>query len=228
MRWTGRHRAPEDVQEDVPEDWLSTRDQELAAILEAAPDAVVVTDWEGKILFVNEQARVMFGYGGDDLLGRQIETLVPVGRRAAHVAHRSAYREAPRTRPMGAALDLVAVRRDGRELPVDISLSTLETPRGRAVISFVRDATEARRLEQARRELEFEMVEEESTPGTAPVDPKVVHDVNNFLAVILANANLALAELEPEMRGYAELAAIERAARLAGELTRRIRTRTQE
>jgi PAS domain S-box-containing protein len=210
----------------VPEGWLSTRDAELAAVLEAAPDAVVVSDWEGRILFVNEQARVMFGYAGDDLLGRQIETLVPARQRAAHVAHRSAYRQAPRRRPMGAALDLVAVRRDGSELPVDISLSTLETHRGRVVISFVRDATEARRLRQAGRELEFEMVEDgTATSRTASAEAQVLHDVNNYLAVILANANLALAVIEPEQPGYAEFVAVERAARQAGERTRRIEPR---
>jgi PAS domain S-box-containing protein len=217
MRWR-RHRAPRGTLEG----WLSNREQELAAVLEAAPDAVVVSDQDGKIVFVNDQARAIFGYPGAGLVGRQIETLVPIRLRAGHVVHREGYAAAPRTRAMGVATQLTAVRADGGEFPVDVSLSTLDLDAGRVVIAFARDVTEARRLQQERRELEFELLRSDRPPRSAPVGSVAIHDVNNFLAVILANANLALAVVEPGSPGYHELVDIERAARQAGEVTRRI------
>ena len=115
-------------------------------ILEAVPDAVVVVTAEGRILFVNQQTELLFGYGRQELLGQPVETLLPERFRAGHVAQRAGYVEAPRVRPMGAGLELFGRRKDGREVPVEISLSPSALEGEMVVISTVRDVSERKAL----------------------------------------------------------------------------------
>ncbi len=118
-------------------------------LVEAAPDAILVVDQRGLIELVNRQAEVLFGYSRAELIGQPVDLLVPVRAKAVHPSHRSAYFGDPRTRPMGAGLDLTARRKDGSEVPVDISLSPLETDRGTVVSVAIRDITERKRAEKA-------------------------------------------------------------------------------
>lgn len=120
--------------------------EEYRAVFEAAPDAIVIVDPEGRIRDLNRSAEQLFGYQRDELLGKSIEDLVPEQARALHRREREAYVKAPRARPMGIGLDLRARRRDGTEVPVEISLSPMRTSRGLFVIAIVRDRTERERL----------------------------------------------------------------------------------
>src|SRR5262245_18501922 len=90
------------------------------ALLELAPDAIVITDQAGRITIANGQAEAIFGYHRDELIGRPIEILMPERFRLRHVHHRTGYVGDPHTRPMGSRLDLVARRKDGSEFPVEI------------------------------------------------------------------------------------------------------------
>ncbi len=118
-------------------------------LVESAPDAILVVDKGGLIELANRQAEVLFGYPRAELLGQTVDLLVPERARAVHPSHRSTYSHDPRTRPMGAGLDLRARRKDGSEVPVDISLSPLQTGRGRAVAIAIRDVTGRNRAETA-------------------------------------------------------------------------------
>ena len=127
---------------------------ELAgALLEAAPDAMVVADEHGKIRLVNAQAEVMFGYPRAELLGCDIEMLMPDRFRGRHRSHRQQYAVNGRVRPMGADLDLFARHRTGREFPVEINLSPLLTSAGLLVSAAVRDVTDRAAAEQRTREM---------------------------------------------------------------------------
>jgi PAS domain S-box-containing protein len=133
-------------------------EMKFRALVETAPDAIVIADGLGRIAIVNAQAEQMFGYTREELLGRPVEMLLPERVRDAHVHHRAAYHSAPRTRPMGGGLDLLGRRKDGSEIPVEISLSPLQTDGGLLVTSVIRDVTERRRAqdELRRRQREAE------------------------------------------------------------------------
>jgi PAS domain S-box-containing protein len=128
------------------------------ALLEAAPDPIVIIDANGKISLVNRRMEEVFGYHRETLLGQELEILIPARYQLRHLEHRQQYQRAPRTRPMGAGLALYARRQDGSEFPVEISLSPVQTDAGLVVISIIRDVTNRKQVEeqlqQAKEELE--------------------------------------------------------------------------
>ncbi|MCO6442163.1 MAG: PAS domain S-box protein [Nitrococcus mobilis] len=124
------------------EKFLHRSEQLLRGLLDAAPNAILLTDATGTITLANEQAEILFGFPHDELVGMHIEMLMPERFRSRHMGYRKAYQASPVTRPMGAGRELYARRKDGAEFPVEISLSPLETATGPLTISIVRDITE--------------------------------------------------------------------------------------
>jgi PAS domain S-box-containing protein len=121
------------------------------ALLESAPDAMVIVNRQGEIRLVNAQTERMFGYARGELLGQAVEKLVPQRLRASHALHRQGYSHEPKARSMGSGLELYGVRKDGSEFPVEISLSPLETDSGVLISSSIRDITDRKQAEAAAR-----------------------------------------------------------------------------
>jgi PAS domain S-box-containing protein len=117
-------------------------------LLEAAPDGMVIVDHEGTIIMVNAQLEKLFGYSREEVAGKRVEMLVPARFRDVHPFHRGQYVKSPRVRPMGADLELYALRQDGTEFPVEISLSPMEMEEENLVIAALRDITDRKRAEE--------------------------------------------------------------------------------
>lgn len=126
-------------------------------IFDVAPDPILVIDQHGRIVLVNHETERQFGYKDEELLGQKIEVLIPERYRGSHVAYREGYGGAPTVRPMGSGRELFALRKDGSEFPVEISLSPMESPNDLLVIGIIRDITLRKNVEkeltQAVREL---------------------------------------------------------------------------
>jgi PAS domain S-box-containing protein len=115
----------------------------------AYPDALVVADRAGRIVLANPSAAALLGYSLDELVGTEIDALVPESVRPRHAADREAFNAAPRARPMGRQTELVARRKDGTEVVVEIALSPLQSDRGPLVVAAIRDIAAYPRMQRA-------------------------------------------------------------------------------
>jgi PAS domain S-box-containing protein len=137
------------------------------ALLEAAPDAMIIVDEAGQIRLLTAQAEAMFGYRRQELTGQPIEVLLPE-RFRRHPARRRQYAAEKRVRPMGAGLDLHGLRKDGSEFPVEISLSPLPSGPETLVVAAIRDVSERRAAEHRIRELALIAESCQGSPGCSP------------------------------------------------------------
>lgn len=178
------------------------------AVVESAPDAIVMTQSDGGIMLINRQVEAMFGYRRDELLGQSVEVLVPDRVRAAHVDHRAQYKRDPQTRPMGKGFELSARRKDGSELPVAISLSPVQAGDETLTMSIIRDITDQRSLERQKDEFLGNVSHDLRTPLAA---------IKASIGVVLANEPPATPEPLHRMFANIDLAA-DRMAKLIADL----------
>jgi protein-histidine pros-kinase len=128
-------------------------EQRFRKLLESAPDAMIIVNARGAIVEANAQTETLFGHTRDELIGRDIEVLVPSAAGDEHQADRARYLREPTLRPMGAGLELTGVRKDGREIPLEVSLSPIEMDDGIVIAEAIRDVSERRRSQKIERDL---------------------------------------------------------------------------
>jgi len=187
----------------------------VTALLESASQAIVSIDRGGRIVLANRRAEEIFGYSGEELLGARIEMLLPESKRAIHSRDRDDYFARPRARPMGIGMDLSGRRKDGSEVPVEVSLSYVEIDEGVFAIAFVSDISQRKRLEE-------QLLHAQKMEAVGRLAGGVAHDFNNMLTVISGYNRMILDELSTmdPLRGYAE--EILKAADRAGALTNQL------
>ncbi len=123
----------------------------VQSFLENANDSVITVDKNGKITFLNRQVELWFGYSKEELLGKEIEILIPDRLKEVHIEQRVKYAQSPVSRAMGVGLDIVAKRKDGTEIPVEISLSPTLTKDGYFTTAVIRDISERKNYEEQQR-----------------------------------------------------------------------------
>ncbi len=197
---------------------LHENEEILRGLFEFAPDAVIVVDHAGRMVRLNAQTEILFGYGRQELLGQPVEVLVPDRLAARHVQHRKSYLPRPQLRPMGNGLELHGRRRDGSEFPVDIMLSPVETQQGRTVIAVIRDITERKRSEVALRQSRDGLAElYNRLQELDGLKSKFISDVSHELRTPIANLALYLDLIEdgkPKKRKEYQAALREQIGRL--------------
>ena len=164
-------------------------EQVFQRLLNAVPDAVLVTAADGRILFINQQAEALFGFARYELIDHPIEQLMPDRFHGRHLGHRASFMDEPRVRPMGVGLELFGLHRDGHEFPVEISLSPMELAGEIVVISSIRDVT-ARKQAEAEREALLAREQAARAEAQAAVSLRneflsaISHDLGNPVAAI--------------------------------------------
>jgi PAS domain S-box-containing protein len=200
---------------EITSETFTRSEKLLNALLESASQGIVSIDRRGRIVLANRRAEDMFGYSRDELMGARIELLLPESKRGAHARQREDYFSQPHARPMGIGLDLLGRRSDGREFPVEVSLSYIEVEGELFGIAFVSDISQ-------RKLLEAQLLHAQKMEAVGRLAGGVAHDFNNMLTVVAGYNRMILDELSPmdPLRGYAE--EILKAADRAGALTNQL------
>ncbi|MCI0389465.1 MAG: sigma 54-interacting transcriptional regulator [Acidobacteria bacterium] len=152
---------------------------------------MVLADSQGRIVLVNAQTEQLFGYRREELIGKQIEKLMSEHFREGHSGLHSAYSKDPCIRPMGIGLELYGMRKDGREFPVEISLSPFESEDGTLVSTAIRDVSERKRIEALRSQLGFEKLLSELSRSFINLSPALVDsEIENGLKHLVEGAGI--------------------------------------
>lgn len=152
---------------------LKESEEKFRTLLEAAPQAILVTDDEGKMVITNAMVEKLYGYERNELIGQPVEILIPLRFHEKHILHRAEYMKSPRSRQMGSDLELYSIRKDGNEFPVEVSLSYIRVDGKSYVMSFITDITDRKQMEDILRDSEanYRRLFEEDLTGNFIMTP---------------------------------------------------------
>ncbi len=192
---------------------LGLTDDVAWAIVESAPDAIVVVDDQELVVLANDAAAAQFGYERDELIGLSVHALLPERLRAVHAEHHAGYRAAPRTRPMGMGMSLLGCRKDSTEFPVEISLSPITVDDRTMAVAVVRDITERAAADQRLRATEEEL-------RTLEDHERIARDLHDIVIQQLFASGMTLQGAWPRIK---EPEIAQRVAAVVDDLDRTIR-----
>lgn len=174
-------------------------------LLQSAPDAMVFVSRDAKIVLLNAQLAALFGYTEDEMMGRDLDFLIPERYRGRHRDNVAGYFDQPQVRPMGTELTIYGLKKDGSEFPADISLSPLETEGGVVAVGAIRDITERKRAEDEKQRLREELAEVEKLSALGRIAANVADEIRNPLTAVggFARRLRKIADSDKE-RKYAE------------------------
>ncbi len=209
----------------------SDNEQRLRAAIESAPCGILMTDPAGIIVLLNREVERLFGYSREELLGRSVETLVPLLHRERHASDRADFATRPEARAMGAGRDLRGLRKDGTEVPVEVGLTPVATADGMFCVSTIVDVSTRMAAELERRQLMEELRQTQKLEALGMLAGGVAHDFNNILEAITGYGELIKARsIDPESRRDADqiLTAAERGRQVIASILRFTRRQSSE
>lgn len=188
---------------------LSNSEEKYKNLLESAPDAIVTVDTYGKITGINKRGTELFQYIQDELLGKQIEVLIPKRYSLNHQRDRESFIDQPKTREMGEGRELFAKRKNGEEFPVEISLSPIIDNDNKIIIAIIRDISKRIAAEKELNEIKLKLQQKELTEKVSIAKSefisKMSHEIRTPLNGIYGFTNILLKEdLDPAQKNYIE------------------------
>jgi two-component system sensor kinase FixL len=183
-------------------------EERFRQVFEAAPNAMIMVDESGRIVLINARAETLFGYSRDELSGESLEVLVPLPLRHRHSLTRKEFHDQPEARAMGAGRNVVARRKDGAEVPVEVGLNPITTEQGLFVVASVIDITDRRRAELEAQGLRQDLAHISRVATMGELTAAIVHELSQPLTAIRTNAEAGLRLLASGKRDDQELGEI--------------------